>query len=106
MALDVQNNRLRSLPPQLGGMTTLRSFVIEGNPLKGFKPTVLQGPAKDVLAALRHRMAEVHPPPLHRHTPSLRRHPLSRFVRLRTAETVDPIVQHFLCMFPRKRLQA
>ena len=61
VALDVQNNRLSTLPPQLGGMTGLRSFLIGGNPLKGFKPTLLQAPARDVLAALRHRMAEVGP---------------------------------------------
>jgi hypothetical protein len=40
-------------------MASLRTFFIGGNALKGFKPTVLQGPTSAILAALRHRLAEV-----------------------------------------------
>jgi hypothetical protein len=43
--LDLRNNSLRSLPPQLGSMTTLRSVPLDGNPLKLIRREVWSGEA-------------------------------------------------------------
>lgn len=56
--LDLRNNELASLPPELGLMTQLKAMPVTGNPVRGVKPSLLDGPLKPLLAALRHRLPQ------------------------------------------------
>eukprot|EP00884_Botryococcus_braunii_P023561 jgi/Botrbrau1/988/Bobra.114_1s0028.1 len=56
--LDVSNNNLNVLPPELGTMTTLRSLPCSGNPLRGLRQAARGISTDALLAALRNRIAE------------------------------------------------
>ncbi|KAG1675953.1 hypothetical protein FOA52_014197 [Chlamydomonas sp. UWO 241] len=56
--LDLQNNDLRTLPPQLARITTLRSMPLEGNPLKQIRREVVAGPISGLMKFLESRMPE------------------------------------------------
>ena len=51
--LDLSNNELSALPPQLGHMTTLRRLVLDGNPFRALSHSVLTGPTTKLLESLR-----------------------------------------------------
>ena len=51
--LDLTDNSLAGLPPELGRMTTLRALPLSGNPIKGLRT---QGPLSALLASLRNRL--------------------------------------------------
>lgn len=52
--LDLTDNNIASLPPELGRMTTLRALPLSGNPIKGLRTA---GPLSALLASLRNRLA-------------------------------------------------
>ncbi|GAX78678.1 hypothetical protein CEUSTIGMA_g6116.t1 [Chlamydomonas eustigma] len=56
--LDLTNNDLRTLPPQLGLMTTLRSLPLDGNPLKLIRRELVAGPISNLLKFLVSRLPE------------------------------------------------
>ncbi|GBG00125.1 hypothetical protein Rsub_12736 [Raphidocelis subcapitata] len=56
--LDLTANSLRSLPPELGLMTTLRSVPLDGNPLKLVRREVWAGPVSALLEHLRSRLPD------------------------------------------------
>ncbi|KAJ3010473.1 hypothetical protein HKX48_007387 [Thoreauomyces humboldtii] len=55
--LDISNNNISKLPPQLGNLETINTFLFVGNPLRGI-PT---GPTSRVLALLRDRIVDTTP---------------------------------------------
>ena len=60
-ALDVSNNDLTTLPPSLGYMSALGKIMVEGNPIRSIRRTLLAGAAAEELKAyLRTRGS---PPP-------------------------------------------
>eukprot|EP00249_Psilotum_nudum_P018527 c26852_g1_i1 orf=594-1856(-) len=54
--LDLSNNNLTSIPPELGTMTTLRKLMLLGNPLKSLRSSLLMGPTPALLKHLRSRL--------------------------------------------------
>lgn len=55
--LDVSNNELKSLPPQMGKLQdTLRTLLVEGNPLRSIRRNVLTGGTPGLLEYLMSRM--------------------------------------------------
>ncbi len=56
LLLDLTNNDLRTLPPQLGLMNSLRSMPLDGNPLKLIRREVVAG-GREVVAGGREMMA-------------------------------------------------
>uniref|UniRef100_A0A7S1SKA5 Disease resistance R13L4/SHOC-2-like LRR domain-containing protein n=1 Tax=Tetraselmis chuii TaxID=63592 RepID=A0A7S1SKA5_9CHLO len=56
--LDLTDNELPSLPPQLGLMTSLRKLPLDGNPLKSIRREVLAGPTPRLLSWLRDKIPD------------------------------------------------
>lgn len=54
--LDLQNNNIAQVPPQLGNVTQLRSLQLEGNPFRNPRPAVLCKGTQALLAYLRDRI--------------------------------------------------
>ena len=54
--LDLTDNNLAQLPPQLGRMTSLRALPLSGNPLRGLRTGQ---PLSGLLRSLRNRLEEV-----------------------------------------------
>ena len=54
--LDLTDNNLAQLPPQLGRMTSLRALPLSGNPLRGLRTGQ---PLSALLRSLRNRMEQV-----------------------------------------------
>ena len=57
-SLNLANNSINSLPPQLGSMSSLRSMPVIGNPIRNLKPSLLTGPVSHLLQALRLRIPD------------------------------------------------
>ena len=57
--LDARNNALQLIPPELGRMTTLRYLGVQGNPIKGIRPTMLSAPTAELLNYLGSKIEEV-----------------------------------------------
>ncbi len=49
------NNQLRDVPPELGHLTTLNSLLLDGNPIKAIRRTLLMGGTPALLKYLRSR---------------------------------------------------
>ena len=49
------NNQLRDVPPELGHLTTLNSLLLDGNPIKSIRRTLLTGGTPALLKYLRSR---------------------------------------------------
>ncbi|KAK3254326.1 hypothetical protein CYMTET_36458 [Cymbomonas tetramitiformis] len=56
--LDVTNNDLSGLPPELGLVTTLRRLVLEGNPFRSLRRDLISGPPPALLKSLRNKLPE------------------------------------------------
>ncbi|EKX38875.1 hypothetical protein GUITHDRAFT_114981 [Guillardia theta CCMP2712] len=62
--LDVRNNEIKMVPPELGLMTTLTSILLDGNPLKTMRRcdesggTIITGTAREILEYLRSRIQQ------------------------------------------------
>ncbi|KAG6755301.1 hypothetical protein POTOM_041121 [Populus tomentosa] len=62
--LDLSNNSLTGLPPELGKvsahrkMTTLRKLLLNGNPLRTLRSSLVSGPTTTLLNYLRSRLSE------------------------------------------------
>jgi len=54
--LDLQNNDLAQVPPQLGNATQLRSLQLEGNPFRNPRAAILAKGTQALLAYLRDRI--------------------------------------------------
>ncbi len=54
--LDLQNNSIGAVPPELGLMTQLRTLQLEGNPFRVPRPQVLVKGTQAVMAYLRDRV--------------------------------------------------
>lgn len=54
--LDLQNNNIGQVPPQLGNVTQLRSLQLEGNPFRNPRAAVLSKGTQALLAYLRDRI--------------------------------------------------
>ncbi|GBG62270.1 hypothetical protein CBR_g29878 [Chara braunii] len=54
--LDLSDNSVGSLPSELGFMTTLRKLVLDGNPLRGVRSSLILGPTTQLLRHLRGRL--------------------------------------------------
>ncbi len=54
--LDLTDNDLSTLPPELGRMTTLRALPLSGNPIRGLRTNQ---PLSSLLTSLRNRLEEV-----------------------------------------------
>ncbi|KAF3772653.1 Plant intracellular Ras-group-related LRR protein 6 [Nymphaea thermarum] len=55
--LDLSNNSLSGLPPQIGMMTTLRKLLLTGNPLRSLRSNLVCGPTATLLKYLRGRIS-------------------------------------------------
>ncbi|KMZ66890.1 hypothetical protein ZOSMA_283G00130 [Zostera marina] len=55
--LDLSNNSLSGLPPELGKMTTLRRLLLNGNTLRTLRSTLVSGPTSNLLRYLRSRLS-------------------------------------------------
>jgi Leucine-rich repeat (LRR) protein len=55
--LDLSNNSLTGLHPELGNMTTLRKLVLVGNPLRTLRSSLVNGPTAALLKYLRSRLS-------------------------------------------------
>ncbi|CAF1934496.1 unnamed protein product [Brassica napus] len=55
--LDLSNNSLTGLHPELGNMTTLKKLVLVGNPLRTLRSTLVNGPTAALLKYLRSRLS-------------------------------------------------
>ncbi|KAJ6417209.1 hypothetical protein OIU84_003006 [Salix udensis] len=56
--LDLSNNSLTGLPPELGKMTTLRKLLLNGNPLRTLRSSLVSGPTATLLKYLQSRLSE------------------------------------------------
>ncbi|CAG9462784.1 unnamed protein product [Pedinophyceae sp. YPF-701] len=56
--LDLTNNDLSSLPPELGRMTSLRRMPLDGNPIRSIRYELVSGPVSGLLKHLRDRMPQ------------------------------------------------
>ncbi|KAK0045480.1 leucine-rich repeat-containing protein 40 [Biomphalaria pfeifferi] len=56
--LDLQNNDLSQIPPEIGNCTWLKSFALTGNPLRNPRPAVLAKGTPALLEYLRSRIVE------------------------------------------------
>ncbi|XP_023642045.1 plant intracellular Ras-group-related LRR protein 6 [Capsella rubella] len=56
--LDLSNNSLTGLYPELGNMITLRKLVLVGNPLRTLRSTLVNGPTAALLKYLRSRLSD------------------------------------------------
>jgi Leucine-rich repeat (LRR) protein len=56
--LDLRNNNIGTLPPPLGTITSISSLLLEGNPLKTMRRTLITATAREILEYLRGRMSE------------------------------------------------
>ncbi|XP_047254342.1 plant intracellular Ras-group-related LRR protein 6 isoform X2 [Capsicum annuum] len=54
--LDLSNNSLSGLPPEIGLMTTLRKLVLVGNPIRTLRSSLVNGPTPALLRFLRSRL--------------------------------------------------
>ncbi|KAI3755799.1 hypothetical protein L1987_55605 [Smallanthus sonchifolius] len=54
--LDLSNNSLSGLPPDIGLMTTLRKLVLIGNPIRTLRSSLVSGPTPALLRFLRSRL--------------------------------------------------
>ena len=54
--LDMRNNNIQTLPPELGLMSSLRFLGIQGNPIRGIRPTLLSAAVAEILKFLRSRL--------------------------------------------------
>lgn len=54
--LDLSNNSLSGLPPEIGLMTTLRKLLLNGNPLRTLRSSLVTGPTPALLKFLRSRL--------------------------------------------------
>ncbi|KAI8552616.1 hypothetical protein RHMOL_Rhmol06G0280600 [Rhododendron molle] len=54
--LDLSNNSLSGLPPEIGMMTTLRKILLVGNPLRSLRSSLVNGPTPALLQYLRSRL--------------------------------------------------
>jgi len=54
--LDLSNNSLSGLPPEIGMMTTLRKILLAGNPLRSLRSSLVNGPTPALLKYLRSRL--------------------------------------------------
>ncbi len=55
-SLDLQNNDIRQVPPELGNLETLRALQLGGNPFRTPRPAVLAKSTASLLAYLRDRI--------------------------------------------------
>ncbi|KAK9092476.1 hypothetical protein Syun_027387 [Stephania yunnanensis] len=55
--LDLSNNSLSGLPPEIGNMTTLRKLLLAGNPLRTLRSSLVSGPTPALLKYLRSRLS-------------------------------------------------
>ncbi|KAH7669175.1 Leucine-rich repeat protein [Dioscorea alata] len=55
--LDLSNNSLSGLPPEIGTMTTLRKLLLTGNPLRTLRSSLVSGPTPALLKYLQSRLA-------------------------------------------------
>ncbi|KAJ1401922.1 Leucine-rich repeat, partial [Sesbania bispinosa] len=56
--LDLSNNSLSGLPPEMGKMTSLRKLLLSGNPLRTLRSSLVSGPTPALLKFLRSRLSE------------------------------------------------
>uniref|UniRef100_A0A2P2K1C7 Plant intracellular Ras-group-related LRR protein 6 n=1 Tax=Rhizophora mucronata TaxID=61149 RepID=A0A2P2K1C7_RHIMU len=56
--LDLSNNSLAGLPPEIGKMVSLRKLLLTGNPLRTLRSTLVSGPTLTLLKYLRSRLPE------------------------------------------------
>ena len=56
--LDLRNNEVGKLPPLLGVMTSITALLLEGNPLKTMRRTMIDASAREILDYLRGRMGD------------------------------------------------
>ncbi|KAM1101186.1 hypothetical protein ACFX2B_007498 [Malus domestica] len=56
--LNLSNNSLSGLPPELGQMTTLRQLLLTGNPIRTLRSTLVSGSTPALLKYLRSRLSE------------------------------------------------
>ncbi|KAI5662612.1 hypothetical protein M9H77_21935 [Catharanthus roseus] len=54
--LDLSNNSLSGLPPEIGLMTTLRKLLLNGNPMRTLRSSLVTGPTPALLKYLRSRL--------------------------------------------------
>ncbi|XP_015056460.1 plant intracellular Ras-group-related LRR protein 6 isoform X1 [Solanum pennellii] len=54
--LDLSNNSLSGLPPDIGLMTTLRKLLLAGNPIRTLRSSLVNGPTPALLRFLRSRL--------------------------------------------------
>ncbi|KAL9322297.1 hypothetical protein ACSQ67_010350 [Phaseolus vulgaris] len=57
LVLDLSNNSLSGLPPEMGKMTTLRKLLLSGNPLRTLRSSLVSGPTPALLKFLRSRLS-------------------------------------------------
>ena len=60
--LDLRMNNIRTLPPQLGFVTSLLSIATDGNPIRAMRRDILKQPISVLLEYLRDRANEPAPP--------------------------------------------
>ncbi|CAN1243214.1 Plant intracellular Ras-group-related LRR protein 6 [Linum perenne] len=56
--LDLSNNSLSGLPPEIGNMTTLRKVLLNGNPIRTIRSSLVSGPTPTLLKFLRSRLPQ------------------------------------------------
>lgn len=54
--VDLANNSINTLPPELGRSQTLKRVALDGNPLRSIRPDLLRGGAEKLKAHLRSRL--------------------------------------------------
>lgn len=58
LVLNLSNNSLSGLPPEMGKMTSLRKLLLSGNPLRTLRSSLVTGPTPALLRFLRSRLSQ------------------------------------------------
>ncbi|CAI0375997.1 unnamed protein product [Linum tenue] len=56
--LDLSNNSLSGLPPEIGKMNSLRKILLNGNPIRTIRSSLISGPTPALLKFLRSRLPQ------------------------------------------------
>jgi Leucine-rich repeat (LRR) protein len=56
--LDVSNNDLKQIPPELGRVKTIKSIVLDGNPIKSIRRDIIGRGTMAIMKHLRNRLGE------------------------------------------------